>query len=148
MRTTHTKARHVHTVETGAKRRRRQARAAALLLTVSCLHAGHTLAPFRVIAQDAPRLTAFVDPFVGADAGGNTVPGAAVPFGFANPSPDTIPNPDPGRFDTSGYESDKPIIGFSQTHVSGSGGESKYGNFRVTPQTGEVNIKEFASPKR
>src|SRR5215210_1441322 len=94
------------------------------------------------------RLTSYVDPFVGADGGGNTVPGAAVPFGFANPSPDTAPDPDPNSWATSGYESDRPIIGFSQTHVSGTGGESKYGNFRVTPQAGEVNPKELASPKR
>lgn len=99
-------------------------------------------------AQNAPRLTSYVDPFVGVDGGGNTVPGAAVPFGFANPSPDTIPNPDPNHWDTSGYESDKPIIGFSQTHVSGTGGESKYGNFRITPQVGVVSPQDLASPKR
>lgn len=99
--------------------------------------------------QVAPRrLISFVDPFIGADAGGNTVPGAAVPFGFANPSPDTIPNPDPNHWDTSGYESDKSIIGFSQTHVSGTGGESKYGNFRLTPEVGEINIKDLASAKQ
>lgn len=60
-------------------------------------------------------LTSYCDPFIGADGGGNTVPGAAVPFGFANPSPDTL------RHDTSGYDSRQPIIGFSQTHVSGTG---------------------------
>jgi putative alpha-1,2-mannosidase len=92
------------------------------------------------------KLIAYVDPFVGVDRDGNTVPGAAVPFGFANPSPDVVPNPN-FRFDTSGYESDKPIIGFSQTHVSGTGGESKYGNFRVTPQTGEIDLRNFASDK-
>src|SRR6266540_2641288 len=54
-------------------------------------------------------LTSNCDPFIGADGGGNTVPGAAVPFGFANPSPDTL------RHDTSGYDSRQPIIGFSQT---------------------------------
>ena len=92
------------------------------------------------------KLVSYVDPFVGVDRDGNTVPGAAVPFGFANPSPDVVPNPQ-FRFDTSGYESDKPIIGFSQTHVSGTGGESKYGNFRITPQVGEISLKDFASPK-
>ncbi len=101
-----------------------------------------------ILAQTRPRLTSYVDPFVGVDRDGNTVPGAAVPFGFSNPSPDTVPNSDPNRYDTSGYESDKPIIGFSQTHVSGTGGESKYGNFRVTPQVGPVDLKDFASPKR
>ncbi|MFN2456337.1 MAG: GH92 family glycosyl hydrolase [Pyrinomonadaceae bacterium] len=97
--------------------------------------------------RNARQLVSYVDPFIGVDAGGNTVPGAAVPFGFANPSPDTIPNPDPNHWDTSGYESDKPIIGFSQTHVSGTGGESKYGNFRITPQVGAVNPKGLASSK-
>jgi predicted alpha-1,2-mannosidase len=101
-----------------------------------------------ILAQTRTRLTSYVDPFVGVDRDGNTVPGAAVPFGFSNPSPDTVPNADPGRYDTSGYESDKPIIGFSQTHVSGTGGESKYGNFRVTPQVGDINLKDLASPKK
>lgn len=116
-----------------------------LTVVLACL-----VLPFHSIslAQNRPRLASYVDPFVGVDRDGNTVPGAAVPFGFSNPSPDTVPNPDPGRYDTSGYESDKPIIGFSQTHVSGTGGESKYGNFRVTPQVGPVDLKDFASPKR
>ena len=98
--------------------------------------------------QSEQTLTAHVDPFVGVDGGGNTVPGAAVPFGFANPSPDTVPNPDPNSWATNGYESDRDILGFSQTHVSGTGGEGKYGNFRVTPRTGEVNLQDFSSPKR
>ena len=115
-------------------------RATAFLLL--CLLINQTL----VIAQ-TPKLISEVDPFVGVDREGNTVPGAAVPFGFANPSPDVVPNPE-FRFDTSGYESGKPIIGFSQTHVSGTGGESKYGNFRITPQVGQINPKDLASEKR
>src|SRR5688500_17483047 len=75
-------------------------------------------------------LASYCDPFIGADGGGNTVPGAKVPFGFANPSPDTL------EHDTSGYDSRQPIIGFSQTHVSGTGGAGKYGNFRITPAVG------------
>src|ERR671916_119480 len=98
--------------------------------------------------QAVPPLTSHVDPFIGVDGGGNTVPGAAVPFGFANPSPDTAPNPDPNSWATNGYESDREIIGFSQTHVSGTGGEGKYGNFRVTPQAGAVNPQDLSSPKR
>jgi predicted alpha-1,2-mannosidase len=87
-------------------------------------------------------LTSYCDPFIGADGGGNTVPGAAVPFGFANPSPDTL------RHDTSGYDSREPIIGFSQTHVSGTGGASKYGNFRITPEVGKIDIQDLASAKK
>ena len=102
-----------------------------------------------VAAQPAaPRLISYVDPFVGVDGGGNTVPGAAVPFGFANPSPDTALGGGAHGFNTSGYDSNRPIIGFSQTHVSGTGGNSKYGNFRVTPQVGEINIRDLASPKQ
>lgn len=77
-------------------------------------------------------LSALVDHFVGVEAGGNTVPGPQLPFGFVNLSPDTP------RIETSGYNSFGKIIGFSQTHVSGTGGGSKYGNFLTTPATGEV----------
>jgi predicted alpha-1,2-mannosidase len=82
-----------------------------------------------------------VDPFVGVDGGGNTVPGAQVPFGFASPSPDTA------SVVSSGYATDAPIIGFSQTHVSGTGGDSKYGNFRIMPQVGPVRLQERGSGK-
>src|SRR6476619_2932560 len=68
-------------------------------------------------------LTAYADPFVGTENGGNIVPGAQVPFGFVHVSPDTT-NPN-----TAGYDPYENILGFSQTHVSGTGGASKYGNF-------------------
>ncbi|HYJ45153.1 MAG TPA: GH92 family glycosyl hydrolase [Pyrinomonadaceae bacterium] len=96
---------------------------------------------FARLSQAGGPLVSSVDPFIGVDGGGNTVPGAAVPFGFANPSPDTL------RHETSGYDSAQPIIGFSQTHVSGTGGGSKYGNFRITPQVGDINLEDLTSPK-
>jgi len=34
------------------------------------------------------------------------------------------------------------VLGFSQTHVSGTGGRSKYGNFRMTPLVGELTVEE------
>ncbi|HEY6869623.1 MAG TPA: GH92 family glycosyl hydrolase, partial [Novosphingobium sp.] len=80
---------------------------------------------------------ALADPFVGADAGGNTVPGAGVPFGFVSLSPDTTQAP------TSGYDSASAIMGFSFTHVSGTGGRSKYGNFRITPTVGEIGVRNL-----
>lgn len=79
-------------------------------------------------AQTAPKQFADVDVFLGVDAGGNTTPGAQVPFGFV------ILQPDTERPNTSGYRSEDRITGFSNTHVSGTGGASKYGNFRVTPE--------------
>jgi predicted alpha-1,2-mannosidase len=78
-----------------------------------------------------------VDPFIGSTGGGATVPGASVPFGFVNFSPDTA------HGDTSGYDERSPVVGFSVTHVSGTGGASKYGNFRVTPTVGPVNPRNL-----
>jgi predicted alpha-1,2-mannosidase len=71
-------------------------------------------------AQD--RLTDFVNPFIGTDEDGHTFPGAIVPFGMVQLSPD---NGDHGYNWCSGYHysSDK-IMGFSHTHYSGTGAES------------------------
>jgi predicted alpha-1,2-mannosidase len=82
-----------------------------------------------------------VDPFAGADAGGNTLPGACVPFGLVQFSPDTN-SPSP-----AGYNSSQYILGFSYTHVSGTGGWGKYGNFMVTPWSGEPRLSDLASGK-
>jgi predicted alpha-1,2-mannosidase len=84
---------------------------------------------------------ALADPFVGVDGGGNTVPGASVPFGFVSLSPDTT------HGSTSGYDSAGLIIGFSHTHVSGTGGAGKYGNFRVTPAIGDDAWDNPAFPR-
>ena len=86
-------------------------------------------------------LTAYVDPFVGTENGGNIVPGAQVPFGFVHASPDTV-NPN-----TAGYNPYENITGFSQTHVSGTGGASKYGNFLTTPLVGKLRVASLSSPK-
>jgi predicted alpha-1,2-mannosidase len=86
-----------------------------------------------LLAFAAPACATPIDlasPFFGVDGGGNTVPGASVPFGFVSLSPDT------SHGSTSGYDSNGLILGFSATHVSGTGGAGKYGNFRVTPAIG------------
>lgn len=85
-----------------------------------------------VAAAAQADLAAHVDPFIGVDGGGNVLAGASVPFGFVSLGPDTA------RGSTNGYDSASPIIGFSSTHVSGTGGDSKYGNFRVTPTVGPI----------
>ncbi len=69
----------------------------------------------------------FVDPLIGTAGDGNTYPGAKVPFGFVSASPDTT-SPTTGGYNAAGR-----IVGFSQTHVSGTGGGGQYGNFRLTP---------------
>jgi putative alpha-1,2-mannosidase len=64
-------------------------------------------------------LTRHVNPFIGTGGHGHTFPGATVPFGMVQLSPDTrIDNWD----GSSGYHySDNIIYGFSHTHLSGTG---------------------------
>ncbi|MEW5799427.1 MAG: GH92 family glycosyl hydrolase [Bacteroidota bacterium] len=64
-------------------------------------------------------LTQFVNPFIGTDGHGHTYPGATVPFGMVQVSPD---NGRDGWDWSSGYHySDSLIKGFSHTHFSGTG---------------------------
>ncbi|MFA4948727.1 MAG: GH92 family glycosyl hydrolase [Candidatus Krumholzibacteriia bacterium] len=77
------------------------------------------LATAPLAAFDEPQLVDYVRPFVGTQGEGNTYPGATAPFGMIQLSPDT----DKELWETaSGYEySDSSIIGFSLTHLNGTG---------------------------
>ena len=67
----------------------------------------------------AQRLTRFVDPFLGTGGHGHVYPGATVPFGMVQLSPDNGTN---GWDWCSGYHySSDSIAGFSHTHLSGTG---------------------------
>ena len=82
----------------------------------------------------------YVDPFIGTGGHGHTFPGATLPFGMVQFSPDTRMNDWDG---CSGYHtSDNTILGFSTTHLSGTGC-SDYGDFRFMPYVGEYQ-NEFA----
>ena len=72
-----------------------------------------------------------VNPFIGTDGGGNTFPGATLPFGMIQWSPDT-------NTDAWYYHHDKQITGFGLTHISGAGCPL-YGDFAVLPITGELS---------
>ena len=79
----------------------------------------------------------FVNPFVGTAEHGHTYPGAILPFGAIQLSPDTRLD---GWDGCSGYHySDKRIYGFSHTHLSGTGC-SDYGDILVTPFIGEPSV--------
>ena len=83
--------------------------------------------------------TQFVDPFIGTGAHGHTYPGAQVPFGMVQLSPDT--RNDESWDGCGGYHySDPAILGFSHTHLSGTG-VSDYGDILLLPISGEVNLK-------
>jgi len=65
------------------------------------------------------KLTSFVDSFIGTGGHGHTFPGAVVPFGMVQLSPD---NGKEGWDWSSGYHySDNKIAGFSHMHLSGTG---------------------------
>lgn len=89
------------------------------------------------MAEAADPVLRDVNVFVGSENNGNTVPGASIPFGFVSFSPDTISG------STNGYDAGSMATGFSLTHVSGTGGNSKYGNFRITPTLGPVDPRNL-----
>ena len=79
-----------------------------------------------------------VDPFLGTAGHGHTFPGATVPFGMVQLSPDTRAE---GWDGCSGYhDSDSLVLGFSHTHLSGTG-VSDYGDVLLMPAIGAVRWK-------
>ena len=86
-----------------------------------------------------------VDPLLGVSGGGNVFPGPVVPFGMIKPGPDMVA-PE-GHDPNAGWNAEGAIRGFSQTHVSGTGGGDKYGNILVQATTGEVTPLDSASPR-
>ncbi len=89
----------------------------------------------------------YVNPMIGTDGHGHTFPGATVPFGMVQLSPDTRLE---GWDGCSGYHnSDSKIYGFSHTHLSGTGC-SDYGDILFQPFTGEIQWKngDYASSFR
>ncbi len=75
-------------------------------------------------------LISYVNPFIGTGGHGHTYPGATMPFGMMQLSPDTRLD---GWDGCSGYHySDNEIYGFSHTHLSGTG-VSDYGDILLMP---------------
>ena len=85
------------------------------------------------VQASAQDLVRYVNPFVGTAGFGNVYPGAQVPFGGIQISPDT----DDYDYDVAaGYKYTKPtIMGFSLTHLSGTG-IPDLGDFLFVPGTG------------
>ncbi len=87
--------------------------------------------------EKKPSYTSFVDPFIGTAGHGHTYPGATVPFGSVQLSPDTRLT---GWDGCSGYHySDSVVYGFSHTHLSGTGA-SDYGDILLMPTVGAVQL--------
>src|SRR5512137_1887001 len=79
----------------------------------------------------------YVNPFIGTGGHGHTYPGATVPFGMVQLSPDTYND---GWDWCSGYHySDSSIMGFSHTHLSGTGASDML-DFLLMPGTGPTKL--------
>lgn len=97
----------------------------------------------------------YVRPIIGTQKMGHTYPGATVPFGMVQLSPDTdtIPyemngkyNPDVYKY-CAGYQyTDKTIVGFSHTHFSGTG-HSDLGDFLIMPTAGPLQLNPGTADK-
>ena len=90
----------------------------------------------------------WVNPIIGTNGMGHTFPGACVPFGLVQLSPDTdtIPHNIDGKYQPRVYEycagyqhKDSSIVGFSHTHFSGTG-HSDLGDLLLMPTTGELML--------
>jgi predicted alpha-1,2-mannosidase len=98
-------------------------------------------AKVRRVANAAPLasgVSRYVDVFVGTGGHGHTYPGASMPFGMVQLSPDTN---DAGWDASSGYhQADGSIMGFSHTHLSGTGAADML-DVLVMPAQGPVLLQ-------
>jgi len=90
-----------------------------LIALVSCTPAGD--------------LGSFVDPSIGSEGLGRVFVGPSMPFGMVKPGPDCTVKPNAGWAPMP-----EVVTGFSQTHVSGTGGGQKYGNILIQPFEGAL----------
>ncbi|MEO6547655.1 MAG: glycoside hydrolase family 92 protein, partial [Ferruginibacter sp.] len=105
--------------------------------------------------KPAENLVQYVKPITGTQRMGHTYPGATVPFGSVQLSPDTDTlsyemngkyNGDVYKY-CAGYQyEDKTIVGFSHTHFSGTG-HSDLGDFLIMPTTGELQLNPGTADK-
>jgi predicted alpha-1,2-mannosidase len=97
---------------------------------------------FSLLSACVPKekeVIAYVNPFIGTGGHGHTYPGVVRPHGLVQLSPDTRL----AGWDACGgyYYDDPSILGFSHTHLSGTG-IGDYGDFLFLPFTGELQKVE------
>lgn len=102
-----------------------------------------------LILQAQKDYSQYVNPLIGTKNMGHTFPGAAVPFGMVQLSPETnqqAMHKEDGSYNAetyrycSGYQyEDTTIFGFAHTHMSGTG-HADLGDFSVMPTVGNLNL--------
>ncbi len=106
-------------------------------------------AQIMVLGQRSANFVRYVNPLIGTQKMGHTYPGATVPFGSVQLSPDTDEQPHNinGKYNKDAYKycagyqyDDREIVGFSHTHFSGTG-HSDLGDFLVMPSIGPLQLE-------
>ena len=99
--------------------------------------------------QKTENYVRYVNPLIGTQKMGHTYPGATVPFGSVQLSPDTDEQPHNigGKYNKDSYKycagyqyDDTSIVGFSHTHFSGTG-HSDLGDFLIMPTVGDLQLE-------
>jgi putative alpha-1,2-mannosidase len=115
----------------------------AILLLAAALSPAAAPRALRTPREPQPqpdRLTSLVNPFIGTGGHGHTFPGPSLPFGMIQPGPDTRLT---GWDSSSGYHhSDSKIVGFSHTHLSGTG-IPDYNDVLLMPTTKDGTAELF-----
>jgi predicted alpha-1,2-mannosidase len=104
---------------------------------------------FSSVFAFAQNYTKYVDPFIGTQSMGHVYPGATVPFGMVQLSPETDQQPmflEEGTYNKKTYEycsgyqyEDASIFGFAHTHFSGTG-HSDLGDLLMMPTIGDLQL--------
>ena len=89
---------------------------------------------FRIAVNAQYSAHTYVDPMIGSEGIGRVFIGPSCPYGMVKPSPDCTVHPNSGWLPLP-----KEVTGFSQVHVSGTGGGPKYGNIQIMPFSGSLD---------
>src|SRR5688500_10704236 len=118
---------------------------AVVLMTGTVLLSASGAAPR---AQAPGDLAALVNPLIGTAGGGNTFPGAVLPFGMFSWSPENTRGDATRTAAPGGYHHDATRIrGFSLTHLSGTGCSGACGDIPFMPRTQDVTTSPSADDK-
>lgn len=95
---------------------------------------------FAVTTNAQNQLHNYVDPMIGSEGDGRVFIGPSCPYGMVKPSPDCTVRPNSGWLPLP-----TEVTGFSQVHVSGTGGGPKYGNIQIMPFSGALDKLDQAA---
>jgi len=108
-----------------------------LIVSAAILYSCSDMSTSTGIDPTKQQLSDYVNPFIGTGGHGHTFPGATLPFGMVQLSPDTRLE---GWDGCGGYHyTDSIVYGFSHTHLSGTG-VSDYGDILLKPCIGAVHL--------